>query len=870
MKATPQSSSSVARRARVVCVSTLLLVTSLAAASPASAQLSRVGVTKSVVPGALLFGDVAHDPRNNVYLSVIAWGTVWAAFADANGTMITSFTIPTPAGANPRVAYGPDLNGGQGGFLVTFHQLDGNLNFVHSAVVSYPGGVVSLDGVAPHLAAVQGSTVSAGALSAPQGGGPSIAYSPDAKKFLVTWTGEGWSIKGRLVNGVTGVPEGDVITVVGPIGTQQSAAAWNPHTKEFGVGFAGFGAYMGLVRVNTAGAVVATSGPFGQSTGTFNTALAVNSAGRYVLGWSAPGGAYSLELDGNGTPLANFPTLISGRLGTPTSFAFALNPVSGTILAVSEGVDSREVPGVEMNSAGVPLGTAIDLTDGAGTAGAGGSYAPRVTARSTAKQWNISYSRYTTGYELANQIVATGSTDAGGGPPPPPPPPPPPGPSISALNPSHVLPSQVGTSITWTAAASGGSSPLLYRFERWRPGTGWQTVRLYDPAPSAVILAVTGNQAIRVSVKTTTSSADADALSNPVYFVPAANRALSLNIVGGGDVFAYHGGNGGGYLLSGDLGVLTEVNYGMDWGAGNAVVPADFNGDGLGDLLTYNAGTGYARRAINQGDNSFVYAEYPWDAGLTVVAGDFNGDGRDDIFTYSKTTGIWTKQLTDVAWVFQPSSGTWSRNWEVYPGDFNGDGITDIFVYNKTPGSADTGRYVRVLNAPNGNFAAYVEGSLRWWTGWTVSTGDFDGDGKTDLFLYGTDGRWYKVFFPTTSGAERYTSGPWSVGWTTRVGDFNGDRKDDVFVYNQLTGAWYVCISDGDNWKYYTQMPWGSGFVPTVTDINRDGLADLIVYNPSDGRWFQIISSANPGQFGYYTGPNMETGLQMIASLSGR
>src|SRR6185436_20460999 len=105
----------------------------------------------------------------------------------------------------------------------------------------------------------------------------------------------------------------------------------------------------------------------------------------------------------------SFPTLISSQLGTPTSFAFALNPVSGTILAVSEGVGTREVPGVEMNSAGVPLGTAVPLTDGAGATGAGGSYAPRVGARQTGKQWSISYSRFSGGYSLANQIVSTGS-----------------------------------------------------------------------------------------------------------------------------------------------------------------------------------------------------------------------------------------------------------------------------------------------------------------------------------------------------------------------------------------------------------------------------------------------------------------------------
>lgn len=492
------------------------------------------------------------------------------------------------------------------------------------------------------------------------------------------------------------------------------------------------------------------------------------------------------------------------------------------------------------------------------------SYNPAIAMDPISSRWLVATQQ--TGGMRGGLVQAGGGTTV-----PPPPPPPPAGPSISALNPSHVLPPLAGTSVTWTATASGGSGTLLYRFERWREGTGWQEMRAYDASPSAVILAVSGNQAVRVSVKVSGSSADADAQSNAVYFVAGVSRALSLNAAGGGDVFAYHGTDGGGYLLSGNLGTFTELNHGYGWGAGSSVVTADFNGDGLSDILTYNAATGYALRGINNGDTTFTFTEYGWAAGLTVVAGDFNGDGRDDIFTYSKATGNWTKQFTDASWVFQQTSGVWSRNWEVYTGDFNADGITDIFVYNKTPGNADTGRYVRALNAPNGAFSAYVEGSLRWWTGWTVMPGDFDGDSRTDLLLYGTDGRWYKVFFPTNTGPERYVNGQWSLGWTPRVGDFTGDRKDDVFVYNQTTGDWYVVVSTGDGWLYnHAPFVWAGGFVPTVTDINRDGLADLIVYNPADGRWFQIISSAIPAQFGYYTGAAMETGLQMIASLSGR
>ena len=491
----------------------------LLAPSPAAAQLSRPGVSKQIIPGALLFNDIAHDSRNDVYLSVVSWGTLWYAFVNASGDVISSGVIPGPNPANafannPRVAYSPELNAGQGGFLVTWHQ---NAE-VHSAVVSYPAGVIVVD--------PGGAAITAGNPSVANAGGPSIAYSPDTHKLLVTWTSAigAWGVQGRIINAATGVPEGSVLTLVQPTGARDPAAAWNSSTQEFGVGYAGFSAsaaYMGLVRVNAAGTVSPPAGPFGQSSGTFNTSIAVNAAGHYVLAWAAPGGARSLELDASGTPLAAVPALISSRIGTPTSFAMALNPISGTLLAISEdAAGSTEVPGVELNSTGIPLASPMLLTDGAIGGGAAGSYAPRVTARATAKNWSISYSRYRGGYELANQIVATASTDAPLGPPPPPPL------TVQALTSSPASGFSEGNSITFTANATGGTGPYTYQFWQYTPATGWVIAQPYGTTKTYTLSAPpAGTYAIQVWVRNAGSTATQDGWSGTGLFSVAAPRA---------------------------------------------------------------------------------------------------------------------------------------------------------------------------------------------------------------------------------------------------------------------------------------------------------------------------------------------------------
>ena len=868
----------------------LAVIAALLTPAPVLAQAFRVGPTFSIggTTAPVINPDVAYNPRENQYLAVAGKLFIEARVLSATGAVLHAFRVNESINyaQQPRVAYSPDIAGGAGGYLVTWHESIGNFARVRGRIFK-----------ADNSPATGDFDIATNADSPATGSnwlmGAAIAYSTVSKEFLVTWQGHaGWTrdvFFQRVNNAGALLGPTTPVTATATHSEREPGVAYNPDTNQYYIGYAGYDdhgsfGYAAGRRVQAGtGAFVGGVQTFGAALATYMATVVYNPAHKqWLFAWYnlSRGAAQVFGVALNGADAAQIGDIriLSAYYAAYDALDIDYNPPSGQFLLVTHSqIHEDAAVSIKSDMTAYDNGfLATNTADFRAVLAGDGNFNPMMAASTAEKKWLI----VTSSKFVQSAAQFLGSSASGGGPatgdttsppppgPTPPPPPPPPGPAISALNPSHVLPSQAGTSITWTAVASGGTTALLYQFERWRPGTGWQIVRPYATSASAVILALGGNQAVRVSVKQTSSSAAADAQSNAVFFVPRPNRSLSLNPVGGGDVFAYHGGNGGGYVLSGDLGVLTQANYGTGWGAGNAVVTADFNGDGLADVLTYNAATGYALRGINNGSNNFDFDDYGWAAGLTVVAGDFNGDGRDDLFTYSKSTGAWTKQLTDAAWVFQQTSGTWSLNWEVTPGDFNADGITDIFVYNKTPFTADTGRYVRALNGPNGSFTAYVEGSLRWWTGWTVMPGDFDGDSRTDLLLYGTDGRWYKVFFPTSTGPERYTNGLWSTGWVPRVGDFDGDRKDDVFVYNQTSGDWYVCISTGDNWGYHTAMRWAGGFVPTATDINRDGLADLIVYNPSDGRWFQIISSAIPAQFGYYTGDPMETGLQMIASLS--
>ena len=108
----------------------------------ASAQISRVGISVgSLEPGISMRGtDTAYDPVRDVYLLVTGYGPVFGVFVNAMGVPVTGAFAVMDGSLGwahfPRAEYSPDVLGGQGGFLVTWHHNVGNANFVFGRIVS--------------------------------------------------------------------------------------------------------------------------------------------------------------------------------------------------------------------------------------------------------------------------------------------------------------------------------------------------------------------------------------------------------------------------------------------------------------------------------------------------------------------------------------------------------------------------------------------------------------------------------------------------------------------------------------------------------------------------------------------------------------
>jgi uncharacterized delta-60 repeat protein len=313
---------------------------------------------------------------------------------------------------------------------------------------------------------------------------------------------------------------------------------------------------------------------------------------------------------------------------------------------------------------------------------------------------------------------------------------------------------------------------------------------------------------------------------------------------------------------------------GNDW---KIKATADFNKDGNLDILWRNSVTGQ-NIVWNLGglDGTTYQSESSIGPAFTGgwdirAAADFNLDGNVDIVWRNSVSGL------DLIWYLGGSNGTTYKgeqsilpvtdlNWNIFgSGDFNKDGEADLLWRNSLTGQ----NQVWTLGGTTNVAFANVDTVASVWN--MQATGDFNGDGKKDLVWRnsstGTALTWY-LDGSTYNGENNFPNTVTDQNWQiVSAGDFNKDGKDDLFWRNSTTGqnlVWFMngtakiserLINDvggdrlvpGNDWK-----------IKATADFNKDGNLDIlwrnsvtgqnIVWNlgGSDGTTYQSESSIGP------------------------
>ncbi len=396
-----------------------------------------------------------------------------------------------------------------------------------------------------------------------------------------------------------------------------------------------------------------------------------------------------------------------------------------------------------------------------------------------------------------------------------------------------------GGSATFTTSALGAGARSL-----WAHYQGNST----DTSSSSALVSQTVN-ALASSSLIAASGSPVTAGTGPGSVVIG-----DLNRDGKADIaIANTGSNNVTVLLGNGSGGFTPSS-GSPFAVGNSpasIAIGDFNGDGIPDLAVANALDNTVTLLIGNGSGGFtatlrsiqlpkVHRLVPTGGHpRSIMVGDFNGDGNADLAVADFGGGDVTVLLGNGAAAFTPATGSpfaaGTNPFSLTVADFNGDGHADIAVANQGSNNVTlllgdgTGGFTQAAGSPIavGNHPN------------SVTAGDFNGDGKTDLAIANNSDNTVTVLLGNGSGGFTAAAGsPFAVGmgpYSVAVGDINGDGKLDLVVAGATNGDVTVLLGNGSGgFVAETGSPFAAGTTSVavaIGDFNGDGRADIAVAN---------------------------------------
>ena len=280
---------------------------------------------------------------------------------------------------------------------------------------------------------------------------------------------------------------------------------------------------------------------------------------------------------------------------------------------------------------------------------------------------------------------------------------------------------------------------------------------------------------------------------------------------------------------------------------------SDLNDDGHGDLIFQHSVTGDTEFQLQIGNTIVTLntpsVTTPWKA---IGTGQFTSDTDRfaDILLQDTTTGnlevitginTTTGANTVTAFTVQPGAATWKA---ITAGDFNGDAASDVLLQQGPGGPAE----IMFLNTKAGEATGKVDLVSAVTTpgaNWNaISSGDFNADGNSDILWQNSLTGGLDVSLMNgavgTPAAVTYTSFVPSLNFTAvGTGDFNGDGKSDILLRNNVTGDAEVLFMNGTSEIGSPLVVTGPGPGWTLSgaeDVNRDGFSDLLWQNNGTGQ----------------------------------
>ncbi|MEK0195586.1 FG-GAP-like repeat-containing protein, partial [Microcoleus anatoxicus] len=327
---------------------------------------------------------------------------------------------------------------------------------------------------------------------------------------------------------------------------------------------------------------------------------------------------------------------------------------------------------------------------------------------------------------------------------------------------------------------------------------------------------------------------------------------------------------------SGILGLAPKVDF-TTGSSPFSVSIGDINGDGKPDLAVANAAFSANNASIllnttTTGATTPTFAtkvDFPTGTRpFSVSIGDFNGDGKPDLATANRSSSTvsillntTTTGATTPTFASKVDFPTGSAPQSVSIGDFNGDNKPDLATGNLSS-SASILLNTTTTGATTPTFASKVDFATG--TGpFSVSIGDFNGDGKPDLATGNANDNTTSILLNTTTTGATTPTFATKVDFATSnnplsvsIGDINGDGKPDLATGNTNAGSSNVSIllntttTGATTPTFATKVDFPTGSAPrsvSIGDFNGDGKPDLATANRNDSTASILLNTTTTG-----------------------
>ena len=257
-----------------------------------------------------------------------------------------------------------------------------------------------------------------------------------------------------------------------------------------------------------------------------------------------------------------------------------------------------------------------------------------------------------------------------------------------------------------------------------------------------------------------------------------------------------------------------------------ALVTADFNGDGLGDLAVLNQGSNDLSIFLNGGDNGF------------------------------------TEQMTTDSRGRTSRSNAGNSPTGMSVGDINGDGQLDLLLGNQQ------GDVLTLLGNGDGMFRPYQR--IDRHVGLAITGQDRDQGPRFAVVDQSLD----RVTFQSSEAGVTFQQGredgllaPSAVEFA----DLNSDGIDDLIVSNGGSNQVivYLGLSD-DQFDLQARFHFFVGTDPqgiTISDLNGDGILDLVVANQGSNDVSLLFGQGLGAEWTLVTGPRLRAGNGPVATV---